>query len=163
VRLVMLDTVVPGYGHGELCARRLAWLERTLAAAPERPTVIGMHHPPFACGIEHMDKINLRQSAEFTAIVARHRQVARILCGHHHRPITAQVAHTIAMVGPSVAHQVELALAPGAAAAFVMEPPAYLIHRYTAEAGIVTHQAYVDDYPGPFPFLAEADYPGKVA
>ena len=39
VRLVMLDTVVPGAGHGTLCDERLAWLDRTLAAAPEKPTM----------------------------------------------------------------------------------------------------------------------------
>src|ERR1035437_6030104 len=58
VRMVMLDTVVPGANHGELCAERLAFLDRTLAADPHKPTLIGMHHPPFLCGIGHLDKIN---------------------------------------------------------------------------------------------------------
>src|SRR5215211_4230003 len=57
VRLVMLDTLVPGFGYGELRPEQLEWLDRTLAAVPDRPTLIGMHHPPFACGIAHMDKI----------------------------------------------------------------------------------------------------------
>ncbi|MBN8930303.1 MAG: metallophosphoesterase, partial [Rhodospirillales bacterium] len=57
VRLVMLDTVVPGAGHGALRPDQLDWLDRTLAAAPDRPTLIGMHHPPFTCGIAHMDRI----------------------------------------------------------------------------------------------------------
>ena len=53
VRLVMLDTLVPGARHGELRDDQLAWLDRTLAAVPDKPTMIGMHHPPFACGIAH--------------------------------------------------------------------------------------------------------------
>lgn len=160
IRVVMLDTVVPGAGHGELCGRRLAWLDRTLAAAPATPTLIGMHHPPFLCGIAHMDAINLQQPEAFRAIVARYRQVERIVCGHHHRPVVARVAHAIASIAPAVAHQVELALRDDAPAAFVLEPPAYQLHRWTAETGFVTHTAYVEDYPGPFPFLTDPDYPG---
>ena len=91
VRLVMLDTVVFGSGHGELRAEQLSWLDRTLAAVPDKPTLIGMHHPPFACGIAHMDRIALRHAEAFAAVIARHRQVRRIVCGHHHRPIFATV------------------------------------------------------------------------
>lgn len=152
VRLVMLDTLVPGAPHGELCASRLAFLERTLEQQPEKPTIIAMHHPPFTCGIEHMDRINLRNAADFAAVIAVHAQVERIICGHHHRPVIARVAGAIASIGPSVAHQVELELRPQAEGAFVMEPPAFQLHRWTPATGLVSHMAYVDDYPGPFPF-----------
>jgi len=161
VRLVMLDTVAPGFGHGELCARRLDWLDAALGEARERATIVAMHHPPFQCGIAHMDAINLRQSREFTAIIARHRQVERIVCGHHHRPITARVAHCIAQIAPSVAHQVEFALSPSAPPALVLEPPGFMIHRYDERNGMVSHAACVDAYPGPFPFLSDDEYPGN--
>jgi 3',5'-cyclic AMP phosphodiesterase CpdA len=161
VRLVMLDTVVPGHGHGMLCEKRLAWLDATLAAAPDKPTMIAMHHPPFVCGIAHMDAINLRNSDAFTEVVARHRQVERIVCGHHHRPVTARVAHAIASIAPSVAHQVELDLHGGEEGLFVMEPAAFQIHLWNAADGIVSHTAYVDSYPGPYPFTLDPDYPGK--
>jgi 3',5'-cyclic AMP phosphodiesterase CpdA len=161
VRLVMLDTVVPGQGHGILCEKRLAWLDDTLAAAPEKPTMIAMHHPPFVCGIAHMDAINLHNSAEFAAVIGKHRQVERIACGHHHRPVTARVAHAIASIAPSVAHQVELDLDGGDEGLFVMEPAAFQIHLWNATDGIVSHTAYVEPYPGPFPFVTDPDYPGK--
>jgi 3',5'-cyclic AMP phosphodiesterase CpdA len=38
IRLIGLDTVVPGHGHGEMCAARLAWLEGRLAERREQPT-----------------------------------------------------------------------------------------------------------------------------
>lgn len=162
VRLVMLDTVVPGAGHGELRPEQLAWLDRTLAAAPDKPTIVGMHHPPFVCGIVHMDKINLRNSEAFAQVIARHRQVERIICGHHHRAITARVAHAIASVAPSIAHQVEMSFDPEDPGAFVFEPPAYQLHHWTAAAGIVSHTVYVEKFPGPFPFLADPEYPGMT-
>ena len=152
VRLVMLDTLVPGAPHGELCTARLDFLERTLSEETSKPTIVAMHHPPFICGIEHMDRINLRNAADFAAVIARHPQVERIICGHHHRPVIARVAGAIASIGPSVAHQVELELRPEAEGAFVMEPPAFQLHRWTPATGLVSHTAYVDDYPGPFPF-----------
>jgi 3',5'-cyclic AMP phosphodiesterase CpdA len=155
VRLVLLDTVVAGQAYGELGAERLGWLDRTLAARPDTPTIVVMHHPPFVCGIAHMDAINLRDSDAFTAVIARHRQVERILCGHHHRPVTARVAHAIASIAPSVAHQVELDLHGGEVGFFVMEPPAFQIHMWTEAAGIVSHTAYVEQYPGPYPFVPE--------
>ena len=161
VRLVMLDTVVPGAGHGSLDGGRLEWLDRTLAAAPDQPTMIAMHHPPFVCGIVHMDEINLHDAAAFAAVVARHSQVRRIVCGHHHRPVVAQVAHAIATISPSVAHQVELDLDPAAAGAFVLEPPAFQIHTWSPAAGFVTHTAMVESFPGPFPFTLDKDYPGR--
>jgi 3',5'-cyclic-AMP phosphodiesterase len=161
VRLVMLDTVVFGSGHGELRNDQLAWLDRTLAAVPGKPTIVGMHHPPFACGIAHMDRINLRDADAFAAVIARHPQVRRIICGHHHRPIFAQVASTIASIPPSVAHQVELCLDPADKGALNFEPPAFHLHRWTDADGLVTHTAYVETFPGPYPFIAAPDYPGK--
>jgi len=159
IRLVMLDTVIPGSGAGELCAARLAWLDETLAANPGKPTIVVMHHPPFACGIRHMDDIALRNPAAFTAVIAKHKQVKRILCGHHHRPINAAIAHTIASIGPSVAHQVEFVLddSPGF---WNLEPAAYQVLATIGDDNIVAHTVYVEDFPGPFPFILDPDYPG---
>jgi Icc protein len=162
VRLVMLDTVVPGAGHGELRSDQLEWLDETLAASPDKPTLIGMHHPPFTCGIAHMDKIALRNIAGFAAVIARHKQVELIVCGHHHRPIVARVAQALASIAPSVAHQVEMALDPRAPPSFVFEPPAFQLHTWSAADGFVSHTAYVELFPGPFPFLTDPDYPGKA-
>jgi hypothetical protein len=162
VRLVMLDTIVPGSGHGELRPAQLRWLEETLARVPDKPTMIAMHHPPFACGIAHMDRIRLRDAAPFAAVVGRHRQVERIVCGHHHRAITAKVGHAIASISPSVGHQVEMSLHPDDPGGFVFEPPAFQLHRWTPEDGIVSHTVYVEQYPGPFPFLTLPDYPGHT-
>jgi 3',5'-cyclic AMP phosphodiesterase CpdA len=65
LRLVALDTLVDGKHHGSLGPDQLAWLDATLAAQPERPTIILMHHPPFATGITYMDNYSVDDAAAF--------------------------------------------------------------------------------------------------
>ncbi len=163
VRLIMLDTLVPGASHGQLSAAQLAWLDQTLAAQPSKPTLIGMHHPPFITGLPHMDKIALLNQPEFAAVIARHRQVHRIVCGHHHRPIIGQCAHAVVSIAPSVAHQSELTFNPDDSGAFNFEPPAFQLHAWLGRSGFASHTIYTNRYDGPFPFLAESEYPGTQA
>lgn len=163
VRLVMLDSVVPEAGHGLLCEKRLAFLDRTLAAQPERPTMLVLHHPPMLTGVTDMDGIWLRNTAELGAVLARHPQVERILTGHHHRGIVGRLGQAIVIVAPAVVHQSELDLRPGAEGRLVFEPSAYHLHLQLPEGGIATHTAYVERFPGPYPFLVDDDYPGRPA
>jgi 3',5'-cyclic-AMP phosphodiesterase len=152
VRLVALDTLAPGAPHGELCDRRLDWLAARLDES-DRPTILFMHHPPFACGMREFDKARLNVGAErLAAIVQRHPNVEGILCGHVHRPIQMRWAGTIASIAPSTAHQATLDLAPDAPLMYSMEPPAVALHQWHPGAGLVTHLSYIGDYDGPYPF-----------
>ena len=150
LRIVALDTVIPGHSGGELCAERLAWLDRTLAAS-DRPTIVAMHHPPFATGIGHMDRIALANASQLDAVLRRHPHVERVIAGHLHRPITCRFGGTVASVCPSPAHQVVLDLSSEAPDHFVMEPPAFQLHAWTG-SGLVTHTAYIGEFDGPYPF-----------
>jgi len=155
LRIVALDTVIPGESGGALDEERISWLDRTLAQAPGRPTVVLMHHPPFTTHIGHMDAYGLRDPEPLAAVIRRHPQVERLLCGHVHRPIEVRFAGTIAATAPSPAHQVALDLGVHAPGQFVMEPPAYRLHAYTPETGLVTHTAYVGEFAGPYPFRGQ--------
>jgi 3',5'-cyclic AMP phosphodiesterase CpdA len=148
-RLLALDTVVPGKPYGSLCTARLAWLRAQLEAAPDTPTIVAVHHPPFATGIRHMDDMGLREGAsELEALIARRPQVERILCGHLHRPITRCFGGSLAMTAPSTAHQITLGLTPGSPPSFIFEPPGYYVH--TVQAGhLVTHLQPVGDFGSP--------------
>lgn len=152
LRLVGLDTVVPGHEAGLLCRERLAWLDATLAAQPARPTVVLMHHPPFLTGIGHMDRIGLDGRAGFAEVVARHPQVVRVLCGHLHRAIFASVGGRPALTCPSPSHQVALDLRDEAPSCFRLEPTGFMLHRW-ADGALVSHVAFVGEYPGPYPFF----------
>ena len=57
LRIVMLDTTVPGRAGGQLGADRAGWLAR--AAPGDGPTLLALHHPPVDVGIAHMDRIGL--------------------------------------------------------------------------------------------------------
>ncbi len=153
LRLLALDTVVPSRPHGALCDRRLDWLARELERAPGTPTVIAMHHPPFRTLIGHMDDAGLHEGADaLAAIVARHPQVERVICGHLHRAIDMRFAGTLASTCPGPAHQVCLDLAPDAASRFAMEPPAFRVHAWDPGAGLVTHLMPIGEFDGPHPF-----------
>ena len=155
LRIIALDSLVPGQGGGALGAGQLDWLAERLAEQPDRPTVVALHHPPFATGIGHMDQIGLEDSAALAGIIARHPQAERVLSGHIHRPIHARWAGTIASTAPSTAHQVALDLRPDAPSAFVLEPAGYQLHHFTPGAALTSHTATVGDWAGPFPFFDE--------
>jgi len=146
VRLIGLDTHVPGQPGGRLCAERLAWLDARLGEAPARPTVVFMHHPPFVTGLPAMDAMGLEGSDELAGVIRGHPQVERVLCGHVHRPMTRRFGGTIAATSPATAHQLALALAPARHLAVVMEPPACALHMWLgAEAGLVSHLSVIGD------------------
>lgn len=162
VRIIGLDSVVTGESHGALSPETLAFLDEALSARPEAPTLVMLHHPPFETGIGHMDGARLHEgSAKLESIVARHPQVARILCGHVHRAIQTWFGGTLCQIAPSVAHQVALDIRPDAPSCFVLEPPEFLLHHF-GSGRVVTHTAKVDRAPGPFPFILPQDYPGRV-
>ncbi|MFM0492777.1 phosphodiesterase [Paraburkholderia caledonica] len=154
LRVIALDSLVPGESGGTLCDARLAWLEAQLDAASGKPTVVALHHPPFVCGIGHMDELRLDPATadKLAALIARYPNVERVICGHVHRPIFVRFGGTIASAVPGPAHQVALDLRDDAPSAFVMEPPAYALHLYDPATGLVTHHAYVDAADGPYPF-----------
>ena len=155
VRLVGLDTVVPGEAGGDMCKERLAWFQRQLDQPKPRPTVVFMHHPPFATGVRHMDEIGLKGADAFAEIVARHPEIERIVCGHLHRPIQMRWHGTLVSTAPSTAHQVVLDLRHDAPAVFNMEPPACQLHLWDAAQGIVSHTSYIGRFEGPYPFFPE--------
>lgn len=142
LRVIALDTLVPGEPGGRLGDEQLAWLDARPSESPRQPTILMMHHPPFATGLAGMDAMGLADGAALEQVVRRHPQVERILCGHLHRPITRRFAGTVASTCPSTGPQVELDLRPGDPTRMVSEPSAYQLHLWI-DGGLTTHTAYV--------------------
>lgn len=142
VRVVTLDSTVPGEPGGDLRPDQLEWLDATLSAHPEAPTLVALHHPPFATGIAHMDAMGLAADAAvgLAQVIGRHPQVAHVASGHLHRSITVRFAGTVASTAPSTAMAVALDLADGPAA-WTTEPPMAVVHTWVEGSGLVSHLA----------------------
>ncbi|MEV0650668.1 phosphodiesterase [Phytomonospora sp. NPDC050363] len=133
--LVVLDSTVPGAPGGLLGDEQLAWLDAALTRRPGRPAFVAVHHPPIAVGLPVLDGMRLADGPALAEVVARHPQVARVLCGHVHRAITAPFAGTTLAVAPSTFRQSEL---PRRGGRYVAEPAGFLLHD-EVEGAWITH------------------------
>lgn len=147
LRLLVLDSLVPGRPEGGFDDERLAQAEALLAEHPFTPTVIALHHPPHPTGLAVMDRMGLQHHlAGFDALVAAHTQVQRIVCGHLHRLTLGRIAHAAVISAPSTAHQVALDLSPDAPLAVALEPAGWLIHAWGAGLPLVSHLAHAGEH-----------------
>lgn len=148
VRLIGLDTHIPGEHGGELCEARLAWLAARLSEAPARPTVIFMHHPPFRTGLSVMDGMGFGGAEALATLVRAHPQVHQLVAGHIHRPIVTRFGGAVASVCPSTAQQAVLDLRPEPHLAVVMEPPAAtLLWWDSSSESLVHHLSVIGERP----------------
>jgi 3',5'-cyclic-AMP phosphodiesterase len=141
VRLVGLDSTRPGRPGGEFDGEREDWLRSELVRPFDGVTILAMHHPPFATGIEWMDRSGFIGLDRFEIVLSEH-PVDRIVCGHMHRPITSTVADIPVSVGPPTVQSVLLDLAPASSPAVIRDPVGYLVH-LVDDGRIVTHTRYI--------------------
>src|SRR4051812_3132603 len=83
LRIIALDSSVPGYHHGELTDEQLSWLEEVLAVPAAHGTLLALHHPPLPSPIEIMAIIELQEQQKLGDVV-RGTDVRGILAGHLH-------------------------------------------------------------------------------
>lgn len=158
LRLVCLDTVVPGQPYGALCGERLAWLEEQLAATPDRPTIIACHHPPMETGLTFSSMSGLSEGgAGLAAILARNPQVQRVICGHAHRPVMAAFGGRPVWVAPATCYQFAHEMSSEQVLALNGEPPAYSLHVWVDDpvcgAGLASHYVPVGDFGEAIPLM----------
>jgi 3',5'-cyclic-AMP phosphodiesterase len=103
LRLVVVDSTVPGEDHGAFEPAQLERLEAELTGAPEQPTVIAMHQAPLTTGIADWDRVNMSttERAALAAVIERHPQVRAIVGGHLHRIAASTLAGRPVIVAPS--------------------------------------------------------------
>ena len=83
LRLIALDTSVPGWHHGDLDEAQLAWLKEQLSTPAPHGTLLAMHHPPLPSHLPLFDILELRHQDELAAVI-RDTDVRGILAGHLH-------------------------------------------------------------------------------
>jgi len=83
LRIIAIDTSVPGYHHGELSEAQLEWLAEQLLDPAPNGTLLALHHPPVPTPIALMSVLELREQARLADVI-RGSDVRGILGGHLH-------------------------------------------------------------------------------
>jgi Icc protein len=83
LRLIALDSSVPGWHHGDLDTGQLEWLRAQLSVPAPLGTILALHHPPLPSHVPLFDILELRSQDELAAVVAG-TDVRAILAGHLH-------------------------------------------------------------------------------
>lgn len=108
LRLVVLDTTVPGWHHGDLDAAQLAWLRGVLETPAPLGTVLAMHHPPVPSHIPFFDILELRDQGRLADVIAG-TDVRAILAGHLHYSTTGTFAGIPVSVAAATCYTMDLA------------------------------------------------------
>ena len=91
LRIISLDSTVPGYHHGALLDTQLDWLRDVLAEPAADGTLLALHHPPLPSPVEIMAILEL-QNMQRLADVVRGTDVRGILAGHLHHAMSGTFA-----------------------------------------------------------------------
>jgi 3',5'-cyclic AMP phosphodiesterase CpdA len=155
LRVVGLDSIIPGQPGAAFDDSREQWLRAVLGSAHDGPTLLALHHPPFPTGIGWMDRSGFVGLERLSAVLGEF-PVDRVMCGHMHRPISSTIADIPAHVGISTVQHVELGLGADAPIELILDPVGYQILRVEGSA-VVVHTRYIETGEVPFtpPWAAE--------
>ena len=84
LRVIALDSTVPGWHHGELSASQLEWLAAELATPAEHGTILALHHPPIPVPLVPIAAVIELLDQDRLAEVVRGSDVRAIVGGHFH-------------------------------------------------------------------------------
>ncbi|WP_022891847.1 phosphodiesterase [Agromyces subbeticus] len=144
LRVIALDSTVPGYHHGELDESSLDWLDAALAEPAEHGTVIAMHHAPIATPLALMDVLELRGQERFAEVV-RGSDVRLILGGHLHYSTNGSFAGIPVSVAGATAYTMDLSAPPRALVGIDGGRSFSLVHLF--DEGLVTSVVPVGRFP----------------
>src|SRR5262249_31432301 len=103
LRLVVIDSTIPGEDRGDFEPAQLKWLGTELSRAPAQPAIVAMHQPPLVTGMADWDSVIMRPADRqaLATVIARHPQVRAIVGGHLHRIAASSLADRPVVVAPS--------------------------------------------------------------
>ncbi len=108
LRIVALDTSVPGHHHGEVTDAQLAWLARVLDVPAPFGTILTMHHPPLPAVADLAVTVELVEQHRL-ADVLEGTDVRAILAGHMHYSAFGTFAGIPVSVASSTCYTQDLA------------------------------------------------------
>jgi 3',5'-cyclic-AMP phosphodiesterase len=108
LRIVALDTSVPGHHYGEVTDAQLAWLARVLDDPAPFGTVLAVHHPPLPTVADLAVTVELREQHRLAEVLAG-TDVRAILAGHLHYSTFGTFAGIPVSVASSTCYTQDLA------------------------------------------------------
>lgn len=112
LRVITLDSSVPGSHHGEISPEQLSWLERELAMPAPDGTILALHHPPVPTVLDLAVSVELRDQQSL-ARVLRGTDVRSIIGGHLHYSSTATFAGIPVSVASATCYTQDLTVPVG--------------------------------------------------
>jgi 3',5'-cyclic AMP phosphodiesterase CpdA len=109
LRIVSLDSTVPGWHHGELRPSQLEWLGDVLATPAPHGTVLAMHHPPIPVPMMRIAEIIELRDQRPLADVVTGSDVRAIIGGHFHFTSYSTFAGVPVSVASATCYTSELA------------------------------------------------------
>lgn len=112
LRIITLDSTVPGHHHGELGQEQLQWLADELSRPAPDGTILALHHPPVPSVLDLAVLVELRRQQDLADVV-RGTDVRTILAGHLHYSTTATFAGIPVSVASATCYTQDLSVSVG--------------------------------------------------
>lgn len=135
LRIIALDSTVPGAHHGEISGAQLDWLAEELSSPAPHGTILALHHPPVPSVLDLSVLVELRDQPAL-AEVLEGSDVRSIIAGHLHYSSTAIFAGIPVSVASATCYTQDLNVAVGGTRARNGAQAFNLIHVYD---GTVLH------------------------
>jgi len=153
LRLITLDTTVPGAHHGELRQAQLDWLADVLATPAPLGSILAMHHPPVPSVLPLAASVELRDQRRL-ADVLRGSDVRAIIAGHLHYSTFATFAGIPVSVASSTCYAQDLTVPVGGTRPQDGARSFNLVHVYDET---VVHSVVAIEAPSPLEYIDAAE------
>ncbi|WP_447945890.1 metallophosphoesterase [Microbacterium lacticum] len=129
LRLIALDSTVPGWHHGDLDPGQLEWLRGVLAEPAPLGTILALHHPPLPSHIPFFDILELRHQDALAGVIAG-TDVRAILAGHLHYSTSGTFAGVPVSVASATCYTMNLQRPPAEVNGMDAGQSFHLVHVY---------------------------------
>lgn len=107
LRIINLDSSVPGHHYGHITDEQLVWLDDVLSEESPDGTILALHHPPIPSVLDLAATVELRDQKRLAEVV-RNRDIRSIIAGHLHYSSFATFAGIPVSVASSTCYTQDL-------------------------------------------------------
>jgi 3',5'-cyclic-AMP phosphodiesterase len=112
LRIITLDTSVPGHHYGEIREAQLDWLAEELEKSAPHGSILALHHPPIPSVLDLAVTVELRDQAALGRVL-KGSDVRAILAGHLHYSTNATFVGIPVSVASATCYTQDLTVAAG--------------------------------------------------